>query len=111
MLLVCCWVPQRRPSFLLNRGVCVCVESYNVAAWRARGERRSQWQDIVDNLPVEQDVGLLRIQCLALQRRLAERAERLASTLLLALQVRPWGRRRGRDTCGAELGACLFQRA
>ncbi len=49
--------------------------------------RRSQWEDIVENLPIEVDMGLLRIQCVALQRRLAERAERLASTLLLTLQV------------------------
>lgn len=34
-------------------------------------------------------MGLIRIQCVALQRRLAERAERLASTLLLTLQVSP----------------------
>jgi hypothetical protein len=44
----------------------------------------------VQRLPVEVDAGLLRVQCVALQRRLAERAERLATTLLLALQVHAW---------------------
>jgi hypothetical protein len=51
---------------------------------------RKQWEDIVQRLPVEVDAGLLRVQCVALQRRLAERAERLATTLLLALQVHAW---------------------
>jgi hypothetical protein len=47
---------------------------------------RNQWEEIVGTLPVAADVGLFLVDCRALQRRLAERAERLALTVLLTLQ-------------------------
>ncbi|KAL6756410.1 dynein heavy chain, N-terminal region 2-domain-containing protein [Haematococcus lacustris] len=47
---------------------------------------RGQWLDIVDNVPVSAAVGLVSVDALALQRRLAQRAERLAATVLLTLQ-------------------------